>query len=260
MKANRFNSSAILSSAIATGQFASTGSATAQSTLPVRIGIAFAFKLGPTGAGAPRTVKNLYLLQVEIAVRDPRVDSTTGLVFARFIYDGRNQGDTPYAKLRPVGLMWGNDPNLGPTKYQQGQRPSRGNLYKPRNPSCDIYGWFGRLDGPVDNPKSSSLSCHSTAQWPVAAPTVPPAGTAERSPLWTQWFQNIRAGSPFTASSTSLDYSLQLASGVQNLASWSNACKATPQAHVLPPCSPAAMLRKYAGPSPKIPLGYPVHW
>ena len=212
-----------------------------------------------TGAGAPRTVKNLYLLQVDIAVRDPRVDSTTGWVFATFIYDGRNQGDTPYAKLRPVGLMWGNDPNLGPTQYQQGQRPSQGNLYKPTQSIMRHYGWLGRLDGPVDNPKSSCLSCHSTAQWPVAAPMVPPTGTAEGSPQWMQWFQNIRAGSPFTASSTSMDYSLQLASGVQNLASWSNACKVNPRAHVVPPCPPAAMVRKDAGPSPKIPLGYPVH-
>jgi hypothetical protein len=84
-----------------------------------------------TGLGAPRAVKTLYLLQVDVAVRDPRVNSTTGWVFGTFIYDGRNQGPDPYSNLRPVGLMWGNDPNLGPAQYQQGARVQQTNLYQP---------------------------------------------------------------------------------------------------------------------------------
>ena len=178
-----------------------------------------------TGLGAPRVVKNLRLLQVDIAVRDARVDSTTGWVFGTFIYDGRNQGNNPYAKLRPVGLMSGNDPNLGPAQYQQGQRAVEGSLYRPTQAIMQHYGWLERLDGPVDNPKSSCISCHSTAQWPVAANMTPPTGTAEGSPQWMQWFRDIKAGSPFTATSVSLDYSLQLATGLQNLAAWSNTRK-----------------------------------
>lgn len=42
---------------------------------------------------------------------------------------------------------------------------------------------------------------------------VPPAGTAEGSPQWMLWFRNIPAGLPFTANSTLVDYSLQMASG-----------------------------------------------
>lgn len=210
-----------------------------------------------TGPGAPRVVKNLSLLQVDIAVRDPRA-TFTGWVFGTFIYDGRVPGNDPYAKLRPVGLMWGNDPNLGPTQYQQGARPVQTSLYPPTQPLMRHYGWLQRLDGPVDNPKSSCLSCHSTAQWPVAAPMVPPSGVAEGSPQWMQWFRNISGNVPFTSTSTSLDYSLQLASGVQNLAAWSNVCKANPHAPVVPPCPSTEMLMRSTGPNRRIPLGYPV--
>jgi hypothetical protein len=213
-----------------------------------------------TGAGAPRVVKNLYLLQVDVAVRDPRFNSTTGWIFGTFIYDGRNQGDNPYAKLRPVGLMWGNDPGLGPSQYQQGARAQQTLLYKPTQPIMRHVGWLGRLDGPVDNPKSSCLSCHSTSQWPVSAPMTPPANTPEGSAAWMQWFRNIPAAQPFSPNSTSLDYSLQLAVGIQNLAAWSNACKTNPAAPVVPPCPSATLLERFTGPQGRrIPLGYPVH-
>jgi len=212
-----------------------------------------------TAPGAARVVKTLYLLQVDVAVRDQRVNNTTGWVFGTFIYDGRNQGDDPYSKLRPVGLMWGNDPALGPTQYQQGSRPTQTRLYQPTQAIMRHYGWLGRLNGPVDNPKSSCLSCHSTAQWPVAAPMVPPANTPEGSPAWMQWFRNIPAGQPFSNGAASLDYSLQLASGIQNLAGWSNVCKSTPNAPVVPPCPGVAALERSSGPRQRrIPTGFPV--
>jgi len=212
-----------------------------------------------TGPGAPRVVKNLYLLQVDVAVRDPRANNTTGWVFGTFVYDGRNSGTDPFSKLRPVGLMWGNDPALGPAQYQQGARPAQTSLYKPTQTIMRHYGWLGRLDGPVDNPKSSCLSCHSTAQWPVAVPMVPPANTPEGSGAWMQWFRNIPAGVPFSNGAASLDYSLQLASGIQNLAAWSNACKADPNAKVVPPCPGLAALERSTGPKQRrIPLGFPV--
>ncbi len=213
-----------------------------------------------TGPRAPRIVKSLRLLQVDIAVRDPRIDDTTGWVFGTFIYDGRNPGDDPYSKLRPVGLMWGNDPSLGPAQYQQGVRPTQTNLYQPTQGIMRHYGWLDRLDGPVDNPKSSCLSCHSTAQWPVAAPMVPPTKTREGSPAWMQWFRNIPAGHSFSDNTQSLDYSLQLASGIQNHAAWSNVCKGNPGASVIPPCPSVGALERNTGPKrQRIPPGFPVH-
>ena len=46
------------------------------------------------------------LLQVDVAVRDARA-TKTGWVFATFVYDKTMTAPTPWAKLRPVGLMWG---------------------------------------------------------------------------------------------------------------------------------------------------------
>lgn len=37
-----------------------------------------------------------------------------------------------------------------------------------------------------------------------------------------RWFRNIRAGQPFDEGRAALDYSLQLAAGVQNAAAWRN--------------------------------------
>jgi hypothetical protein len=75
-----------------------------------------------------------------------------------------------------------------------------------------------------------------------------------------QWFRNIPAGQPFSAGSTSLDYSLQLATGIQNLAYWSNGCKANPSAPVVPPCPNVSALERSAGPTQRrVPTGFPVH-
>ena len=208
------------------------------------------------GPRAPRTVQTLRLLQVDVAVRDPRASTTAGWVFGTFIYDGRVGNQNPYANLRPVGLMWGNDPTLGLAQYQQGARPQQTWLYQPTQAIMRHYGWLGRLDGPVDNPKSSCLSCHSTAQAGMPAPLVPPSNAPEGSPLWMQWFRNIAPPQPFSPGAISLDYSLQVASGMQNLAAWKNACTANPNASVVPPCPRGAAEAKIAG--PRIRLGYAV--
>ena len=81
-------------------------------------------------------------------------------------------------------------------------------------------GWAGRLNGPVDNPMSSCLSCHSTAQWPGKAPVIPPRNIIPDSKDWLTWFRNIKAGEPFSTGAESLDYSLQLAVGIQNFYEW----------------------------------------
>jgi hypothetical protein len=197
--------------------------------------------LAHTKSGDPRIVKTLHLLQVDIAVREPRVDYTTGWVFGTFISDGRVPGSDPYAKLKPVGVMWGDDPKFGPTEFNQQQKPNQGWINPEVKPIMQHYGWLGRLDGPVDNPKSSCLSCHSTGERPGDATilptekdgtTVPPEGSAR----WMRWFRNIKAGEPFDARHHSLDYSLQLAFGIRNEVLWANGCLADPSPTVVPPC------------------------
>jgi hypothetical protein len=82
-------------------------------------------------------------------------------------------------------------------------------------------GYNGRLDGPVDNPRSSCLSGHSTAQIPsdLSQPSVPGIvpGNASAATL-RRYFRNVKSGTPFTPGQLSLGSSLQLQNGIVNRA------------------------------------------
>jgi hypothetical protein len=170
----------------------------------------------PINPNGVRKVKTMRLLQIDIAVRDVRNDSVTGWVFGTFTYNNALGGTSPYDKLVPIGIMWGNDPEAS----------APGDPLKETyiNTSSDLpkqhLGWNGRLDGPVDNPMSSCLSCHSTSEWPVNAGMTPGQGAQPGSSEWMKWFRNIKSGEAFVSGSKSLDYSLQLASGIQNFHQW----------------------------------------
>ena len=158
--------------------------------------------------------ERLRLLQIDLAVRDSRADSTTGWVFGTFIYDGNASGATPFERLVPIGVMWGNDPSkviTGGTLTQTFINPDQ---HIPQH-----LGFKGRLNGPVDNPRSSCLSCHSTAAVSLSPPRptingVPPANPSNAQ--LKSYFRNIKAGDPFTPGYTSLDYSLQAQVGIAN--------------------------------------------
>ena len=123
--------------------------------------------------------------------------------------------------------MWGDDPTLVPSQYRSGMRPAKSwvNSESPivkyrTNPPSGIsapntLGWAGRGNGPVDNPVSSCLSCHSTAQTPASSPMVAPETLSESEKL--RWFRDTKADEAFDSGSRSLDFSLQLGVGIQNL-------------------------------------------
>lgn len=182
--------------------------------------------IGTPPAPAPRVVATLRLLQVDVAVREPRADPTTGWVFGTFVYNGAKPGADPWTKLDPVGLMWGNDPQLTDEDAASGKKPAQGVVLSDFGFDRH-FGRGGRMNGPVDNPVSSCLSCHSTAQWPTPANMTPRGGTG-----WAIvgcWFRNLGPSAPFgnepepgkpcgsdAAKVTSLDFSLQLAVGRRN--------------------------------------------
>ncbi len=180
-----------------------------------------------------RVPQTLRLLQVDIAVRESDNDDLTGWVFGTFVYNGDLPGDSPFDRLTPVGLMWGNDPALVP---DSGQSPVQGWI----NPNTGTYqhlGWAGRLNGPVDNPASSCLSCHSTAQAPQMENMTPsPATLSNLEKL--RWFRNIRAGAPFADGAPSLDYSLQMAVAYQNWSAWRETAEE-------PPATPSHPARRF---------------
>lgn len=155
--------------------------------------------------GDKRVLMKLRLLQIDIAVKDSRVKSTTGWVFGTFVYGGglNSRNGQGWGNVYPVGAIWGNDPDFnGAGRLKE--------TWINNDVTMPHVGLQGRLNGPVDNPSSSCISCHSTAQYP-AAPMLPVAGSDPRL-----WFRNIKAGSPFAAGGISLDYSLALSTGIEN--------------------------------------------
>ncbi|TFI57293.1 hypothetical protein E2493_15590 [Sphingomonas parva] len=143
-----------------------------------------------------RAILPVRLLQIDIAVKDKR--APLGWVFGTFVYGG-GPGGKPgqgWTNVAPVGVMWGNDPGYS------GTGPLKETWLNPAVRMPHV-GYQGRLNGPVDNPASSCMSCHMTAQAPVA-------------PMFPAKFTNLPAGGVFQPPATSLDYSLQLAIGVEN--------------------------------------------
>jgi hypothetical protein len=163
----------------------------------------------------PSNLATLRLLQIDLAVRDTRNSSRTGWVFGTYVYNGNAPGNTPWEKMVPVGLMWGNDPTVTAGDVTNGTKQIRETWLNPNARSVmQHYGWADRLNGPVDNKSSSCLSCHSTAQKPaISLSNALPSGTESER---LKWFRNIKSGQPFDTGARSLDYSLQLSLGLQN--------------------------------------------
>lgn len=188
--------------------------------------------------GSPeKNIRRVRLLQMDVAIRDPRAGAT-GWIFGTFAYDKTVTAATPWDHMIPVGLMWGNDPSLTPSA---GTKPKETIV----NPAAPLYarnhlGLAGRMNGPVDNPASACMSCHSTAQTPPLAPMTAFRTCSETQTL--HWFRNLPGTQGFGAvnattcvptspspASTSLDYSLQQSVAFQNYLA----------GNLFDPCTPA---------------------
>lgn len=193
----------------------------------------------PCGQGTAPARENLTLrlLQIDIAVREARKDHTTGWVFGTFIYDGSAPGTTAFDRMQPVGLMWADDPTVTAQMNDAGVfvnpalkdgflNPDLIGPWDPGNPAkvrLVHAGLGGRLNGPVDNPVSSCISCHGRAGVPAQSVTPTGANTASQytDSLFREYFKEVPHGpGPATDASGGtyqrLDYSLQLAVGIRN--------------------------------------------
>jgi hypothetical protein len=166
-----------------------------------------------TGAGPRPKVR---LLQLDVAVKDPRASSTIGWVFGTFQYEKAASASTNWWEhLVPVGLMWGSDvANLKANQptTQQWINTSRGQpLHLGRQNLV--------LNGPIDNPAGSCSACHGFAQIArvngatPALPNGPPALDANAAAL-DKYFTNIGAATALSPDYVSVDYSLQLQLGI----------------------------------------------
>ena len=208
-----------------------------------------------------RAIKPIRLIQIDVSVRDER--STTGWLMGTFGYDGNAKGSTPWKRMVPLGLQWGNNPKVvyaetcsgpnGPcdrkklTEQWINEKAAKELATPPL--SFNHLGYAGRLAGPVDNPKASCMGCHQTAGFPVVSilPEFSANGTllkldGQRQPQTQQSFRmmyygNVASGVVFSDTQLySSDYSLQLSMSLQNFISLR--------------CAPKAL--EAAGPKPSI--------
>lgn len=205
-----------------------------------------------------RSVQNLRLLQMDIMVRDERANPTGGWVFGTYCYNGALNKKNPWENLVPVGIQWGNDPGVmesidNPTNPHPVDTAVNDKLKETIiNCADDLppqhLGWGGRLNGPADYFRSSCMSCHSTAQFPVVAPQHPDFSPAldyqPGSKQWMAWFRNLSCGESFNPHEVSnkramgTDFSLQLAIGIDNFYLWKSSTMGGYFTPVLPGESP----------------------
>lgn len=116
-----------------------------------------------------RELNPTHVLQVDVAVVDGR--SPIRWVYGTFIYDGSLAGKTFWDRLVPLGVEWGSDPDTWPATQPNQSKPVLQSVLNTNVRTYQHEGCNGRLAGPVDNPKSSCVSCHA------AGYAVAPVGT-----------------------------------------------------------------------------------
>jgi hypothetical protein len=185
-----------------------------------------------------RTDRTVSLLQIDVAIKDKRA-LKTGWVFGTFIYDASVPGDNAWQKMVPVGLSWGDDATVIADLNKDGAFVNNSLKETYLNKSLIVdssktytneayikyHGLGGRLNGPVDNPISSCISCHGQAGINDQGQVLPMANFKLTRPTFPvsefdKYFANIAPG-PYvrtfeSAQYNSLDYSLQLSAGIRN--------------------------------------------
>jgi hypothetical protein len=174
-------------------------------------------------------VTTVRLLQMDVAAVDK--NSPTGWVFGTFAFDKTATDPVAWNRLRPVGMSWGNDFGYTPAD-QAASKPLMESRVSSQVPpyAKSHLGWAGRPNGPVDNPVSGCLSCHGTAEFPIAADLAPFSNFCNTDDKKMLWFRTFKGDQPFGAVDTEtclptapavplkpLDFSLQMKVAVQNV-------------------------------------------
>jgi hypothetical protein len=208
-------------------------------------------------AGAPQWTiatatgtKTVRLMQMDVASADAR--APTGWVFGTFAYDSSATDASSWRRMRPVGLSWGNDFGFTPADQQAGKKLMETTISDqiPAYAAAHL-GWAGRANGPIDNPISGCLSCHSTAEFPVSAGLnfTAQCDTDAKKMFWFRNFRGNQAFGTVTAATctpansspapTPLDFSLQMKVSVQSVLQFHDINPCTPAPAVLSAPSPA---------------------
>lgn len=196
----------------------------------------------------PRVDRDVRLLQLDVAVKDPRVAHRSGWIFGTFIYDGGIDKPDVWDRLAFVGLSWGDDDEVSDDIKRKGAfanaklKESRvnadlleipGHEYGPKAYLRHL-GLGGRVNGPVDSPVSSCISCHGRAgTYAKALPLGEKSGLPMESAVFTttdpaaytvadfgRFFRTLRPNSHLELDACEVfvttDYSLQIPAGIRN--------------------------------------------
>ncbi len=189
----------------------------------------------PYNAYQKRDNHDVRLLQLDIAVKDERAVATNGWVYGTFIYDASQPGKDWVSRMVPVGPSWGDDsdtmsmlnvnnkynPSLKQSVINQKLLGEDGKTGKQA--FVTHLGMGGRMNGPVDNPISSCISCHGRAA--LTKEGVPASIANFSKPKYTEqdfkeYFTTIPCGvHPIVQNGITFyttDYSFQLANGIRN--------------------------------------------
>jgi len=190
-------------------------------------------------------VKTVRLLQMDVATVDKR--APTGWVFGTFAFDKTASDAIAWKRLRPVGMSWGNDEGYTPADEKAGKSLLESRISQQVPPFAKSHlGYAGRPNGPVDNPISGCLSCHGTAEFPIAADIAPFRSTCDTDAKKLYWFRDFRGDIPFGAVDPqtceptaplsplkALDFSLQMKVAVQNVLQFNSVNPCDPASHTI---------------------------
>ena len=170
---------------------------------------------------------------MDFMVKDSKATESNGWVFGTYVYNGELGNKNKWENLQPVGLMWGNDPqvtlsksNPTPTETIINDELKSTIINTDKSMPPMHLGWNSRLNGPADNPNSSCMSCHSTAQFPAVSGIMPflnnpPVAIPEKDttapPAWMRWFRDYSSNTAFDGDKAmTTDFSLQLSKSIKN--------------------------------------------
>lgn len=196
------------------------------------------YPCSPRKCGATeRKNTTMRLLQIDVAVKDKRA-TETGWVFGTFMYDASHKGKNVWEKMVPVGLSWGDDPKVLSDMKKDGAFINKDLKETYLNPSLlksqnqnnkkayvKYHGLGGRLNGPVDNPISSCVSCHGQAGVNKKGEIIPMANFSLKRNTFTVdefnlYFTNPKSGAYMRTFGNidyyTTDYSLQVSAGIRN--------------------------------------------
>jgi hypothetical protein len=197
----------------------------------------------------PLQLMQTSLMQFDLIVKDSRSAPKSGWVFATLVYDASAPGKDVWDKMVPLGVMWGNDPDIDSARTPNARL--RENWINPQAPAYAkmTLGWGGRLSGPNDGAlndaafvvdgkgqrvknaaSSSCMSCHGPAEWPRKSfllPTVDVSPTPvdgflpmwkPGSKEWMRWFQSRPGNVPQDPGTAALDYDMVMS--FKSLPAW----------------------------------------